>query len=115
MSTVPVVVSVGRMPLSDRIAELALLLDIVSVPVLNVLAGFADDAVKSAPEATVTPTAASTVASVARVRRGCRESVARRDMGLPWGFGCGDLGAVSRGGEGGAARPSQKSSAGTVS
>src|SRR3954468_11203473 len=81
MSTVPVVVSVGRMPLSDRIAELALLLDIVSVPVLNTFAGFADDAVKSAPEATVTPTAASTVASVASVRRGCRVSGAR-DMGL---------------------------------
>jgi hypothetical protein len=55
-------------------------LDIVSVPALKVLAGFADEAVKSAPEATVRPTAASTVASAPSVRRGCRTSMAKRDM-----------------------------------
>src|SRR5215207_3165374 len=80
MSTVPSLVSPGRMPEAVRIAASARLLDIVSVPVLNVLAGLAEEAVKSAPDATVTPTAVVTVASTARVRRGCRTRWARRDM-----------------------------------
>src|ERR1700754_3381651 len=85
MSTVPTVgAPPGRMFEAVSTALLAALLNCDSVPVLNTFAGFADEAVKSAPEATVTPTAASTVASVARVRRGCRVSGAR-DMGLPGG------------------------------
>src|SRR3954447_24242269 len=83
MSTMPSgALSPGRRPETVNSAVLSALLPIVSVPVLKVFAGLADEAVKSAPEATVTPTAASTVPSVARVRRGCRESVARRDIGL---------------------------------
>src|SRR4051794_34827745 len=82
MSTVPVAgVPPGRRLEAVRIALLAALLNCDSVPVLNTFDGFADAAVKSAPEATVTPTAASTVASVARVRRGCRGR-GGRDMGL---------------------------------
>ena len=57
------------MPEAERTAP-ALELDIVSVPVVNVLLGFADVAVKSAPEAAVTPTATSTVARAASVRLG---------------------------------------------
>src|SRR4051812_29076607 len=71
MSTVPSAgASPGRRPEAVRIAVLDALLDIASVPVLNVLAAFADDAGKSAPEATVTPTAARTVARAASARRG---------------------------------------------
>src|SRR5690242_9895226 len=84
MSTVPTAgVPPGLRLDAVRIAEFAALSYIDSVPALNVLAGFAEAAVKSAPEATVTPTATSTVASVARVRRGCRVSGARRVMELP--------------------------------
>ena len=83
MSTVPTeAASPGRIPEAVRIAD-DWLSDMVSVPVEKTFAGLAEEAVKSAPEATVTPTAASTVASVARVRRGCRESVARRDKETP--------------------------------
>src|SRR5689334_1340616 len=91
MSTVPTAgVPPGLRLEAVRIAEFAALSYIDSVPALNVLAGFAEAAVKSAPEATVTPTATSTVASVARVRRGCRVSGARRVMELPGRIRIGD-------------------------
>ena len=71
---------------------LALLgLRIVSVPVANVVSALAEVAVKSAPEAAVMPTATSTVASAARVRRGRETRLDRRDMAgrRSWGMGCG--------------------------
>jgi hypothetical protein len=71
MSTVPVRgVSPGFMPEAARIAAAGLLFEIDSVPVVKVFEGFAEVAVKSAPEAAVMPTATSTVASAASVRRG---------------------------------------------
>ena len=71
MSTWPVrAASPGFMPPALRIAAPGLEFDIVSVPVAKLLLGFAEVAVKSAPEAAVTPTATSTVASAASVRRG---------------------------------------------
>ena len=71
MSTVPETGgSPGRRSPAVRIAAFSRLFDIVSVPVVKVLAGFAAVAVKSAPEAAVRPPAASTVASAASVRRG---------------------------------------------
>ena len=52
MSTVPSdAAAPGRRPLAVSTAAFSLELDIVSVPVLNVLAALADWAVKSAPEA----------------------------------------------------------------
>ena len=53
---------------------------IVSVPVANVVSALAEVAVKSAPEAAVMPTATSTVASAASVRRGRETRMDRRDM-----------------------------------
>src|SRR3954471_22375691 len=101
MSTTPSgAASPGRRPEAANRAVLSALLDIVSVPVLNTFDGFAEAAVKSAPDATVTPTAASAVASVASVRRGCRERMARRDMGLPV-EGCGSAGGGNRARAGG--------------
>ena len=82
MSTVPTRAgSPGRMSavLAQR-ACAALVLVIVSVPVANVVSALAEVAVKSAPEAAVMPTATSTVASAARVRRGRETRVDRRDM-----------------------------------
>src|SRR6266545_2424506 len=80
MSTVPVDESPGRRFDAVKTAALSALLDVDSVPVEKVLAGLADWAVKSAPEATVRPAAARTVASAPSVRRGRLTSRARRDM-----------------------------------
>src|SRR3954469_23457856 len=79
MSTVPAAVPPGRRLDAVRTARLSALLDIDSVPVEKVLAGLADCAVKSAPDATVRPVAARTVARAPRVRRGRLTSRARRD------------------------------------
>jgi hypothetical protein len=46
-------------------------LDMVSVPAVNVLLGFALEAEKFAPEPTATPTATRTRASTPSVRFGC--------------------------------------------
>ena len=50
-------------------------------PAANVLFGFADWAVKLAPEAPVMPTATRTVARAARARRGFALRILNRDMG----------------------------------
>src|SRR5215207_243512 len=81
MSTVPVAAGPpGRSPLAVRTAAAGLEFEIDSEPVANVLPGFADVAVKSAPEAAVTPTATNTVASAASVRRGRWTRTCSRDI-----------------------------------
>ena len=82
MSTVPTRAgSPGRMSaVLAQTASPCLELVIVSVPVANVVSALADVAVKSAPEAAVMPTATSTVASAASVRRGRETRTDRRDM-----------------------------------
>ena len=82
MSTVPTRAgSPGRMSaVLDQTASPCLELVIDSVPVANVVSAFADVAVKSAPEAAVMPTATSTVASAASVRRGRETRTDRRDI-----------------------------------
>src|SRR5215213_5591047 len=83
MSTVPTRAgSPGRM--SEVLAQMAcacLVLAIDSVPVANVVSALAEVAVKSAPEAAVMPTATSTVASAASVRRGRLTRTDMRDIG----------------------------------
>ena len=72
ISTSPVVVgSPGFMfeAVEDRGAGLVVARCVI-VPAVKVLPAFADEAVKFAPEAPVTPTATRTVARAARVRRG---------------------------------------------
>ena len=71
MSTVPVAVSPGFQLLAVRTAAASLELDMVSVPAVNVLLGFALEAEKFAPEPTATPTATRTSASTPSVRLGC--------------------------------------------
>src|SRR3954451_24234534 len=71
MSTVPVEVSPGFQLLEVRIPAASLELDMVSVPAVNVLLGFALEAEKFAPEPTATPTATRTRASTPSVRLGC--------------------------------------------
>ena len=75
------------MPAALRTAAPALSFDIVSEPVAKVFAGFAEVAVKFAPEATVRPVAARTVARAASVRRGRWNRYAMRDMALLAGSG----------------------------
>src|SRR4051812_479626 len=81
-STVPTRAgSPGRMSVAEvKIAWPSLLFEIDSVPVANVVFGLAEDAVKSAPDAAVIPTATSTVASAASVRLGRSTRACRRDM-----------------------------------
>jgi hypothetical protein len=70
MSTVPVCgAPPGFMFDGLKTAAASLELSIVSVPAVNVFAGLALWLVKSAPEPTATPAAASAVASAASVRR----------------------------------------------
>ena len=71
MSTVPVEVSPGFQLLAVRMAAASFELDMVSVPAVNVLLGFALWAEKFAPEPTATPTATRTRASTPSVRFGC--------------------------------------------
>ena len=69
-----------------RIAPAPLSLLMVSVPAVKVLPALAVDAVKSAPEAPVTPTATRTVARAARLRRGFALRLLKRDIeGSSWG------------------------------
>src|SRR5207248_2931494 len=80
MSTVPLVESPGFMFDAVRMdaAELLLLMD--RVPVAKVLLGFADDAVKSAPEPTARAAAASSRPSAPSVRQGLLINTERRDI-----------------------------------
>src|SRR5215218_3244122 len=82
MSTVPVALSpgfrFGAVRTALAAAPLPRLLSMLSVPAVKVLAGFAADAVKFAPDPTVMPTAARTTASAPRVRRGCATRACRR-------------------------------------
>src|SRR3954452_13382850 len=79
MSTVLTVAgSPGRMPLAVRMAAPVLELTIDSEPVENVFDGFADDAVKFAPDPTATAVAQSRAASAPRRRLGLRESLSIR-------------------------------------
>src|ERR671921_575006 len=101
MSTRPVRAgSPGRMSEVDaKIACASLEFSIVSVPVAKVVSALAEVAVKSAPEAAVMPTATSTVASAARVRRGRLTRTDRRDIGgdAPGGkWVAGDLAASAQ-------------------
>src|SRR6185503_16994486 len=80
MSTVPVLTSPGLRLVALRMA-LEALLPIASVPAVKVLAGFAECAVKFAPDPTVMPTAARTTARAPMVRRGCAARAERRDTG----------------------------------
>ena len=71
MSTVPVCgAPPGTMSAGLKIAASSRELSMVSVPAVNVLLGLALRLVKSAPDPTATPAAASAVASAATVRRG---------------------------------------------
>jgi hypothetical protein len=71
MSTVPVCAGAPGFRLDGlKMAAPPRLLSMVRLPAVNVFAGFADSAVKSAPDPTATPTAASAVASAAVVRLG---------------------------------------------
>src|ERR671938_566336 len=71
MSTVPVAAAPpGFSAGAVRIAAALLELDIDSVPDENVFDGFADEAVKSAPDPTATATAASAAERPASVRLG---------------------------------------------
>src|SRR5262245_66531266 len=82
ISTVPVLVSPGLRFVALRMA-LDALLPIASVPAVKVLAGFAECAVKFAPDPTVMPTAARTTARAPMVRRGCAGSAGRGDPESP--------------------------------
>src|SRR3954447_4442967 len=97
MSTRPVLAGPpGRMLLALSTAVAALELPIVSVPEANVFAGFADEAVKSAPEPTTAPAASSSVKSAPSARRGCAARAFRRDMrfgSLAWGGALDESGA----------------------
>src|SRR3954470_14085071 len=76
MSTVLTVAgSPGRMPLAVRMAAPLLEFTIDREPVENVFDGFADDAVKFAPDPTATAVAQSRAASAPRRRLGLRESL----------------------------------------
>src|SRR4051794_22243460 len=92
MSTTPGTLSPG-LRLGALRTALAALLPMSSVPVVNVLAGLAACAVKSAPDPTVIPTAARTTASALMVRRGCAARADRRDTGGLRGGGTGDTAA----------------------
>jgi hypothetical protein len=83
MSTVPTEgVPAGlRLP-AERIAVPSLELSIVSVPEANVFAGFADDAVKSAPEPTTAPAASRSVRRAPSAMRGWAARTLRRDRGM---------------------------------
>ena len=71
MSTVPVcAASPGLRLLAERTAVPSLELSIVSVPEANVFDGFADEAVKSAPEPTTAPAASRSVSERAERERG---------------------------------------------
>src|SRR3954466_15338162 len=70
-STAPVEVSPGFQLLEVRIAAASLELDMVSVPAVNVLLGFALEAEELAPQPPATPTATRTRASTLSVRFGC--------------------------------------------
>jgi hypothetical protein len=80
MSTVPVWVSPGFQLLALRTAEALLELDMVRVPAVNVLLGFALEAEKFAPDPTAIPTAMRTSASTPSVRLGCMRRTSMRDI-----------------------------------
>jgi len=68
------------MPLAERTATPSFSLTMLSVPEANVFAGFAAEAVKSAPEPTTVPAASSSVTSAPSASRGCAARTCRRDM-----------------------------------
>ena len=75
----------GRRFEAVMIATPSLELSIDSVPEENVFEGFAEEAVKSAPEPTTAPAASSRVSSAPRASRGWETSTWMRDIGGSFG------------------------------
>src|SRR4051794_29172625 len=82
MSTVPLCEAPpGRRFDAVKTAEFSEELEIASVPELNVFAGFAELAVKSAPDPTTTAPASARLRRAPSARRGCETRTCSRDMG----------------------------------